>query len=94
MVEVLAAEGSDGTSGSGPAVGERAWRGFARTLRGAIGPPARPCREPRAASGVVRTFDVDATLHEDKQVNYMVMEHVDGKSLRKLLIDLQRRHHS
>ncbi len=43
---------------------------------------------------VVRTFDVDATLHEDKQVNYMVMEHVEGKSLRKLLIDLQRRHHS
>ena len=38
---------------------------------------------------VVRTFDVDATLHEDKQVNYMVMEHVEGKSLRKLLIDLQ-----
>ena len=34
---------------------------------------------------VVRTFDVDATLHEDKHYNYMVMEYVQGKSLRELL---------
>ncbi|MHC4940674.1 MAG: serine/threonine-protein kinase [Planctomycetota bacterium] len=37
---------------------------------------------------VVRTFDVDATIVDDKQVNYMVMEYVEGRSLRELLADL------
>ncbi|MGQ0614407.1 MAG: serine/threonine-protein kinase [Planctomycetaceae bacterium] len=37
---------------------------------------------------VVRTLDVDATMVADKQVNYMVMEYVEGKSLRGLLRDL------
>ncbi|MHC5052933.1 MAG: serine/threonine protein kinase, partial [Planctomycetota bacterium] len=37
---------------------------------------------------VVRTFDVDATELEGKAVHYMAMEHVEGKSLRKLLLDL------
>jgi tetratricopeptide (TPR) repeat protein/predicted Ser/Thr protein kinase len=37
---------------------------------------------------VVRTFDVDATLVDEKQVNYMVMEYVEGRSLRELLADL------
>jgi serine/threonine protein kinase/tetratricopeptide (TPR) repeat protein len=37
---------------------------------------------------VVRTFDVDALLVDDKHVNFMVMEHVEGKSLRELLNDL------
>jgi predicted ATPase len=37
---------------------------------------------------VVRTFDVDALLVDDRQVNFMVMEYVEGKSLRKLLLDL------
>ncbi len=37
---------------------------------------------------VVRTFDVDATELEDKAVHYMVMEYVEGKSLRELLKDL------
>jgi serine/threonine protein kinase/tetratricopeptide (TPR) repeat protein len=37
---------------------------------------------------VVRTFDVDATVLEGKAVHYMVMEYVEGKSLRQLLTDL------
>ncbi|MHC4955172.1 MAG: protein kinase domain-containing protein [Planctomycetota bacterium] len=37
---------------------------------------------------VVRTYEVDATLVEDKQVNYMAMEYVEGRSLRQLLLDL------
>jgi len=37
---------------------------------------------------VVRTFDVDATELEGKAVHYMAMEYVEGKSLRKLLLDL------
>jgi serine/threonine-protein kinase len=37
---------------------------------------------------VVRTYEVDATLVEDKQVNYMAMEYVEGRSLRELLRDL------
>jgi serine/threonine protein kinase len=37
---------------------------------------------------VVRTFDVDATQLEGKAVHFMVMEYVEGKSLRKLLLDL------
>jgi len=37
---------------------------------------------------VVRTYEVDATLHEDRQVNYMAMEYVEGRSLRQLLHDL------
>jgi tetratricopeptide (TPR) repeat protein len=37
---------------------------------------------------VVRTFDVDALLLDDKHVHYMVMEYVEGKSLRQLLLDL------
>ncbi|MHC4222456.1 MAG: serine/threonine protein kinase, partial [Planctomycetota bacterium] len=37
---------------------------------------------------VVRTFDVDALLVDDKQVNFMVMEFVEGRSLRELLDDL------
>ncbi|MHC4550009.1 MAG: serine/threonine-protein kinase [Planctomycetota bacterium] len=37
---------------------------------------------------VVRTFDVDATELADKVVHYMAMEYVEGKSLRKLLLDL------
>jgi tetratricopeptide (TPR) repeat protein len=39
---------------------------------------------------VVRTFDVDATLVDDKQINYMVMEYVEGKSLRELLVELRQ----
>jgi len=39
-------------------------------------------------SNVVRTFDVDAILHEGQHYHYMVMEHVAGKSLRALLNDL------
>jgi predicted ATPase/predicted Ser/Thr protein kinase len=38
---------------------------------------------------VVRTFDVDALLVDDKQVHFMVMEYVEGKSLRELLTDLR-----
>ncbi|MHC4491830.1 MAG: serine/threonine-protein kinase [Planctomycetota bacterium] len=37
---------------------------------------------------VVRTFDVDATELEGKAVHYMAMEYVEGKSLRRLLLDL------
>ncbi|MHC4940718.1 MAG: protein kinase domain-containing protein [Planctomycetota bacterium] len=37
---------------------------------------------------VVRTLDVDATIVDDKQVNYMVLEYVEGRSLRDLLHDL------
>jgi tetratricopeptide (TPR) repeat protein len=37
---------------------------------------------------VVRTFDVDALLVDDKHVNFMVMEHVEGKDLRARLNDL------
>ncbi|MHC4450779.1 MAG: protein kinase domain-containing protein, partial [Planctomycetota bacterium] len=37
---------------------------------------------------VVRTLDVDATMVDDKQINYMVMEYVEGKNLRELLADL------
>ncbi|MHC4941017.1 MAG: serine/threonine-protein kinase, partial [Planctomycetota bacterium] len=37
---------------------------------------------------VVRTFDVDALVHEGKHHHFMVMEYVQGKSLRELLNDL------
>jgi len=37
---------------------------------------------------VVRTLDVDATLVDDTQINYMVLEYVEGRSLRDLLRDL------
>jgi serine/threonine protein kinase len=37
---------------------------------------------------VVRTLDVDAMLVEERQVNYLVMEFVEGRSLRGLLKDL------
>jgi len=37
---------------------------------------------------VVRTFDVDATELDDKVIHYMVMEYVEGRSLRELLDDL------
>ncbi len=37
---------------------------------------------------VVRTLDVDATMLDGKQANYMVMEYVEGRSLRDLLNDL------
>ncbi|MHC5051245.1 MAG: protein kinase domain-containing protein, partial [Planctomycetota bacterium] len=37
---------------------------------------------------VVRTFDVDATEFEGKVVHYMVLEYVEGRSLRDLLKDL------
>jgi serine/threonine protein kinase/tetratricopeptide (TPR) repeat protein len=37
---------------------------------------------------VVRTFDVDALVHEGKHHHFMVMEYVHGKSLRELLIEL------
>ncbi|MHC4342096.1 MAG: serine/threonine-protein kinase, partial [Planctomycetota bacterium] len=37
---------------------------------------------------VVRTFDVDALLVDDRQVNFMVMEHVQGRTLRQLLEEL------
>jgi serine/threonine protein kinase len=37
---------------------------------------------------VVRTFDADATELEGKAVHYMVMEYVEGRSLRKLLLEL------
>jgi len=39
-------------------------------------------------SNVVRTFDVDAITLEGQHYHYMVMEYVQGKSLRKLLLDL------
>jgi tetratricopeptide (TPR) repeat protein len=38
---------------------------------------------------VVRTLDVDALMVDDRQVNFMVMEYVVGKSLRDLLIELK-----
>ncbi|MHC4136773.1 MAG: serine/threonine-protein kinase [Planctomycetota bacterium] len=37
---------------------------------------------------VVRTLDVDALLVDDQQVHFLVMEYVEGKSLRQLLTDL------
>jgi serine/threonine protein kinase/tetratricopeptide (TPR) repeat protein len=37
---------------------------------------------------VVATLDVDATLVDDKQVNYMVLEYVEGRSLREVLTEL------
>jgi predicted ATPase len=37
---------------------------------------------------VVRTFDVDAVEVDDRVVHYMVMEHVQGRTLRQLLEDL------
>ncbi len=37
---------------------------------------------------VVRTFDVDALVVEGQHVHFMVMEYVEGKSLRALLTDL------
>ncbi|MGQ0613573.1 MAG: serine/threonine-protein kinase [Planctomycetaceae bacterium] len=37
---------------------------------------------------VIRTLDVDALTIDGKQINYMVMEYVKGKSLRKLLQEL------
>jgi len=37
---------------------------------------------------VVRTFDADTLLVEDQQVNFMVMEYVEGRCLRELLNDL------
>jgi tetratricopeptide (TPR) repeat protein/predicted Ser/Thr protein kinase len=38
---------------------------------------------------VVRTLDVDATMVDGAQVNYIVMEFVEGRSLRDLLHDLR-----
>ncbi|MHC4974298.1 MAG: serine/threonine-protein kinase [Planctomycetota bacterium] len=37
---------------------------------------------------VVRTFDVDAIEQDDRVIHYMVMEYVEGRSLRQLLKDL------
>jgi serine/threonine-protein kinase len=37
---------------------------------------------------VVRTFDVDAIVHDGQHHHYMVMEYVEGKSLRTLLLEL------
>ncbi|MHC4956170.1 MAG: protein kinase domain-containing protein, partial [Planctomycetota bacterium] len=37
---------------------------------------------------VVRTFDVDALMQEGQNHHFMVMEYVQGKSLRELLVDL------
>ena len=37
---------------------------------------------------VVRTFDFDALVVDDKQVNFLVMEYVEGRSLRELLDEL------
>ena len=39
---------------------------------------------------VVRTYDVDATLFKDKQINFMVMEYVEGRSLREFLLELRQ----
>ncbi|MHC4341992.1 MAG: serine/threonine-protein kinase [Planctomycetota bacterium] len=39
---------------------------------------------------VVRTYEVDAILLEDRQVNFLVMEHVEGQTLRSLLQELGR----
>jgi tetratricopeptide (TPR) repeat protein len=38
---------------------------------------------------VVRTFDVDALSVDGKQINFMVMEYVEGKTLRALLDELK-----
>jgi tetratricopeptide (TPR) repeat protein len=38
---------------------------------------------------VVRTLDVDATLLDGKQANYLVMEYVEGRTLREMLRDLR-----
>jgi tetratricopeptide (TPR) repeat protein len=37
---------------------------------------------------VVRTYDVDATVVDGRQINYMVMEYVQGRSLRQIATDL------
>jgi len=39
---------------------------------------------------VVRCFDCDATLHEGQQQNFLVMEYVEGQTLRDLLKELER----
>jgi tetratricopeptide (TPR) repeat protein len=39
---------------------------------------------------VVRTFDCDATLLDGKQQNFLVMEYVEGQTLRGLLNELER----
>ncbi|MHC4471932.1 MAG: serine/threonine-protein kinase [Planctomycetota bacterium] len=39
---------------------------------------------------LVRTLDVDALLHEGSQVNFLVMEYVEGQTLRNLLDELGR----
>src|SRR5262245_51681088 len=38
---------------------------------------------------VVRTLDVDATLVHGKQANYLVMEYVEGRTLREVLRELK-----
>ena len=56
--------------------------GFKRFLR--EGEAGRKVKHPN----VVRTLDVDAISVDGKQINYMVMEIVKGKSLRELLQEL------
>ncbi len=39
---------------------------------------------------MVRTLDVDAIKHEGEQFNFLVMEYVEGQTLRDLLAELDR----
>ena len=39
---------------------------------------------------VVRTYDCDALLHDGTQQNFLVMEYVEGQTLRDLLEELER----
>ncbi len=39
---------------------------------------------------VVRTFDCDALRHGGEQMNFLVMEYVEGQTLRDLLVELER----
>ncbi|MDJ0976867.1 MAG: protein kinase [Planctomycetota bacterium] len=41
-------------------------------------------------TNVVRTFDCDATLADGESHHYLVMEHVDGQTLRELLKEMER----
>jgi serine/threonine protein kinase/tetratricopeptide (TPR) repeat protein len=43
-----------------------------------------------AHENVVRTYDADALAHDGVQLNFLVMEYVEGQTLRSLLAELER----